>query len=146
MHAGSGSALTFPSLKTRERAHGSPLVHAGLSFISEWSDCPCGCAVLEIIIFVAAGRPLDLAAAVKPDCVEPGKSAQAMIDGGSIKGRWGLPSNTSGQDWGVCVYVRSRSNDVISYCNQEGLSLGGVLERLAGPLEAGIFKGSVQHS
>ena len=36
-------------------------------------------------------------------CVEPGKSAQAMIDGGSIKGWWGLPSTTSGQDSGVCV-------------------------------------------
>lgn len=40
----------------------------------------------------------------------------------------------------VCVCVRSRSNDVISYCNQECLSLGGVLERLAGPLVLGGWK------
>ena len=49
------------------------LVPARLSLFSEWSDCPDECTVLEMIDFVAAGRPLDLAAAVKPVCLEARK-------------------------------------------------------------------------
>lgn len=55
--------------------NGSQLVRAGWSFLSVWGHYPCGCAVLVGIEFVAAaGRPLDLAAAVKP-ANSPAKSA-----------------------------------------------------------------------
>ena len=52
---------------------------------------------MDLIDFVAAGRPLDLAAAVKPVCWKPGNSVQAIVHGRWTRRWWGRWSGVSRQ-------------------------------------------------
>ena len=50
---------------------------------------------MDLIDFVAAGRPLDLAAAVKPVSWKPGNSVQAIAHGRWTRRWWGRWSDVS---------------------------------------------------
>lgn len=85
----------------------------------------------DIEFVAAAGRPLDLAAAEKPEGLEARKLGPShCCTEGPENGRWGLRSGISFQK--TCVGLRS--NDVILYSNYvaQCISFGRVLEQWLG--------------
>ena len=131
---GNLSALTFPFFKPSVYRNGLPLVYARLVLHLKLGVIVRPFAValsylLPLIDFVAAGRPLDLAAAEKP--VSLGKPGNSVQDGGSM-GNWEGWVLSRGNPCCGLVFPMTANRTSSSAATVSGFSLGPGSRAVAG--------------